>query len=58
MALKSIGENYIMGYLKMRHKHKISGFKPLVMNGMVVNVTEDSLGSKSVCGILRVNVLA
>ena len=45
-------------YLKMRHKHKISGFKPLVMNGMVVNVTEDGLGSKSVSGILRVDVLA
>ena len=41
-----------MGYLKMRHKHKISGLKPLVVNGMVVNMTEDGLGSKPVCGIL------
>ena len=42
----------------MRHQHQISGLKPLVMNGMVVNVTEDGLSSQPVCRVVSVDVLA
>jgi hypothetical protein len=42
----------------MRHQHKVSGVEPLVMNGMVVNVAKNGLGSKPVRGVMGVNKLA
>ena len=42
----------------MRHEHQISRLEPPVMDGMVVDVTEDGLGSKPVGRVVGVDELA
>lgn len=42
----------------MRHQHQIPGLKPLVMDGVVVDVAQDGLGSKPVRGVICVDELA
>ena len=42
----------------MRHEHQISGLEPSVVNGMVVDVTEDGLGSKPVRRVIGIDKLA
>jgi hypothetical protein len=45
-------------YLKVRHEHQVSSLEPLIVNGVVVDVTQDGLGSKPVGRVLRVDELA
>jgi len=52
------GVTVMHGVLKVGHQHQISRCKPVVMNGVEVDMTEDSTGSESVSVIFAVDVLA
>lgn len=40
----------------MGHQHQISGLKPLVMKGKVVDMIENSLSSNTVCVVIDVDI--
>lgn len=46
------------GILEMGHQHQIPGFVPIVVNGVMVDVTEDRARAQTVGRVLGVNVLA
>lgn len=44
--------------LKMRHQHEVSGLEPVVVNGMMIDVTQNSLCPEAISGIIGVDELA
>ena len=46
------------GILQMRHEHQISGLIPIVVNGMVVNVTQNCSSTQTIRCILGINEFA
>lgn len=47
----------VMDYLlKMGHQYEVTGLKPVVVHGVMVNVAEDGAGSETVGCVLGVHV--
>lgn len=53
-VVQDLGEGISVcdGILQVRHQHEVSGLEPHIMNGVMVNVTENSLRAKTISGIL------